>query len=175
VSFFRSTSLCSTWLRGGWARRALAPVLAGFVLALSACTFKPHIPDQAISCATDQDCPQGFACNTKLTRCCRPGACDDAPGPAPARPTAETAPPSGNADTHGAPQDGGIDHARAMPTATPATADAGDASDARDARGDGGPGPGTSQNSITQFGKKREDAPVAPAPHLFAQLLPRPI
>jgi hypothetical protein len=168
VSLFRSTSL-----RVCRAGRALAPVLGALVLALSACTFKPHIPDQAISCATDQDCPRGFACNTKLTRCCRPGACDDAPGPAPARPPAEATPASSNGDTHAAPQDGGVDQARAMPTGT--AADAGAASDGRDARGDGGPGLATSQNSITLFGKKREDAPVAPAPHLFAQLLPRPI
>ena len=179
MSLSRPTSLRLRFRRAG---RALAPGLGALVLALSACTFKPHIPDQAISCATDQDCPQGFACNTKLTRCCRPGACDDAPGPAPARPPAEPAAPSSNADAHGARPDGGVDQALPVPSGTPPAADAGDGRDGRDARGDGGTAPPASLiqpadrprrlNSITEFGKKREDAPAAAAPHLFAQLRP---
>jgi hypothetical protein len=161
----------STSLRARRTGRALASCLGGLVLAFSACTFKPHIPDQAISCATDQDCPLGFSCNAKLTRCCRPGACADAPGPAPERaPAQPDRPTSTAADAHGDTPDGGVDQGRAAPNSMPA-----DAGDARDGRSDGA-SPGASLgfdrrpnrrgrwNSVTEFGKTREDAPVTPGP-----------
>jgi hypothetical protein len=154
VSSHRLISLRGTFVRARWALGAL-------VLALSACTFKPHIPDQAISCASDQDCPLGFACNARLARCCRPGACPDDPGPAPAR-TPDQDRPASNADAKGDTADGGVDQARATPPTT-------DAGDAHDGRPDGGPVAGLAPgrqggcNSIPEFRKKREDAPVTPA------------
>jgi hypothetical protein len=90
------------------------------------CTFKPHIPDSILTCSTNHDCPQGFACNTAVNRCCRPGACDEAGGPD--TDSARAKPDAGRADasSDGTPADAGLDGAadaeRASPRATDAAA-----------------------------------------------------
>jgi hypothetical protein len=63
----------------GLAGRAARVGLLLGAAASTGCTFRPHIPDQAVTCSADPDCPEGFTCNVPLARCCRPGACDEAP------------------------------------------------------------------------------------------------
>lgn len=119
----------------------LVSFLAGPLLGLlPACSFKPHIPDGALTCSTNQDCPEGLSCNLEIGRCCRAGACAQASSPDPAG--VGTDAQGGQTSNDGSPAPGVAGDA-AIPDsepAVPAMAVPGTTLDAGAADGHAGPG-----------------------------------